>query len=81
MKSYQQFQLPAIGLFVQYFVKMSNKEDIKAQPVQANDKENIKLHVIGPFQGNLTLTGGFPSQKASKAELWYHNIIANKYHV
>ena len=37
-----------------------------AQPyVWANIKENIKAHVTGPLWGESTVTGGFPSQRAS----------------
>ena len=36
--------------------------------IQAQIKENIKLHVTGPCVGDSPVTGEFPAQRASNAE-------------
>ena len=53
-----------------------------AQPfVPAQSKKTAKLRVTGLCEGNLPVTGGFPSQRASNVEnisiSWRHHVLAN----
>ena len=69
----------AIRLFVQNFVQNNNKGTrLSVQKlVQCNSKGTSKFHITGLWEGNPTVTGGFPSQRISNAETvfmsWRHN--------